>query len=439
MKIFKISLVFIFAGAQTGFAQIQVGQPIGVAGAVAGRVNALHPKTKIDRPMSSGKEVVMRDKVTTKQRGRLQVLLLDETAFTIGPNSEITIDEFDYDPFTQTGKVVANVTKGVFRLVTGKIARKKPSAMKVTLPTGTIGIRGTIAAGAIRSDDSVLVALLGPGSGNNAGERPGSIEVTNAGQSVTLTRPGFASIIRPGQAPTPPFNLSTQQLASLDTKPAAEAGAGDPEGTEKVAKKTGELGKAKTVAQATGIKQAQSAETTESTTDGAQSAANASGAFSFADLRGALASGTGLFSGVGTVTCTGTGNCSAAQTANLDLHFSVNWGTQIFGGGSGDHLAFEGGVEICAIGGVTCGPGGNVEATLPGQSFASLSGDAVFTMGSNLTTGGTNGSQFDGTTLTFTDAGTVETVLSFNPLIAPLSGESLSGEVTATCGSGACP
>lgn len=41
------------------------------------------------------------------------------------------------------GIIETTVTKGIFRFVTGKIARKKPSNMRIKVPSGGIGIRGT--------------------------------------------------------------------------------------------------------------------------------------------------------------------------------------------------------------------------------------------------------------------------------------------------------
>jgi hypothetical protein len=81
----------------------------------------------------------------------MQILLLDQTVFTIGPESELVIDEFVYDPKTNAGKLSAEITKGVFRFVSGKIAHEKPEDMNVKLPAGTLGVRGTMVAG--RVDD----------------------------------------------------------------------------------------------------------------------------------------------------------------------------------------------------------------------------------------------------------------------------------------------
>src|SRR5258708_4230703 len=96
-------------------------QRIGSAGAVAGRVQATAPAAgAVGRVIGSGQPLYLNDAVTTDAQGRLQVLLLDETVFTIGPNSSMVLDSFIYDP-NGASKLSARILKGVFRFVTGKI------------------------------------------------------------------------------------------------------------------------------------------------------------------------------------------------------------------------------------------------------------------------------------------------------------------------------
>ncbi|MFA5139694.1 MAG: FecR domain-containing protein, partial [Elusimicrobiota bacterium] len=160
-------------------AQAQELVRIGAAAAVTGRVTAVDPLEQkkgapAGRILASGKTVYHLDKIVSDGQGRLQVMLLDQTVFTLGPNTEMTLDEFVYDPFTDTGKITANVTKGVFRFVTGKVARKDPENMKIKLPVGTIGIRGTIGGG--YTDGKLgVAAFYGPGPGNDTGDKPAGL------------------------------------------------------------------------------------------------------------------------------------------------------------------------------------------------------------------------------------------------------------------------
>src|SRR5688572_32469401 len=50
----------------------------------------------------------------------------------IGPDAQLVIDKFVYDPNTKTGDLAITATKGVFRLVGGKISKTNPIDRKST-------------------------------------------------------------------------------------------------------------------------------------------------------------------------------------------------------------------------------------------------------------------------------------------------------------------
>lgn len=95
-------------------------------------------------------------KVITGSSGHIRMKLPDETTFTIGPNSDIVIDEFVYDPDSTPKTIVASVSKGVFRWVTGNV-KPDPQKMKVKLPVYTISIRGTDFEATVNPDGSGFV------------------------------------------------------------------------------------------------------------------------------------------------------------------------------------------------------------------------------------------------------------------------------------------
>jgi hypothetical protein len=99
-------------------------------------------------------------RVTTGPNGHLQIVLPDETVFTIGPNSDMVLDDFVFDTDNSAKKITADVTKGIFRWVTGKVARKDPAQMKVKLPVGDLGIRGTDFEATVAADNSGSVKLF---------------------------------------------------------------------------------------------------------------------------------------------------------------------------------------------------------------------------------------------------------------------------------------
>jgi hypothetical protein len=188
----------------------------GVSAAIQGRVELARAQAP-GRAVVSGEEIFLQDAIQSGPRSGMQILLLDETVFTIGPDSEITIDEFVYDPSTGAGKVSAAVSKGVFRFVTGRVAKQRPENMELKLPAGMLGVRGTMAAGKVdpATKASVLV-LLGEGLENDTGAPAGAIEVCNAGSCQTARRPGFAIAIGgENEPPTLPFRMPLPQLNAI--------------------------------------------------------------------------------------------------------------------------------------------------------------------------------------------------------------------------------
>ncbi len=187
---FLVSLAVLFAGPAAAAVQA------GVTAAVRGQVDLVPIVEKVKRPVASGEDIFLGDEISSQDESGMQLLLLDETVFTIGANTDLTIDAFVYDPATGEGQVTASLAKGVLRFVTGKIAQANPEDTVVNLPVGTIGIRGTIGAVVYDGVNPALVVLLGPGPRNNADARQGRLAVTTAGQTVEPDTDGLGDVYR---------------------------------------------------------------------------------------------------------------------------------------------------------------------------------------------------------------------------------------------------
>ena len=207
----------------------------GVVGAFHGTVEAVSSDGST-RVLKSGDPVYLSDRLNTESDSHLQILLMDETVLTLGPSSAITIDEFVYDPSNADGKVKASVVQGIFRVVSGKIAHKKPENMTVDLPAGSIGFRGTFVAGRSEGLRS-LVVLLGPAQ--SEGMAPGRIFVSNmvdgAEAGVEIDQKGYGTVIEGDNvAPTPAFKVSEMEIASITgalngvSEESGTAGSGQP-------------------------------------------------------------------------------------------------------------------------------------------------------------------------------------------------------------------
>ncbi len=205
----------------------------GVAAAVLGEVAVQRADGTAPAAVQSGLDMFVQDTIDTAADARLQVLLLDETVFTVGPNSSIVIDEFVYDPERGTGAVAADIARGVFRYVSGRVGESAPENVEINVPGATIGIRGTQIFGvADPSGEGFFVGLLGPAPGNDGRVRPGGFVVHNEFGETEVLRAGFGTRVAPGRAPGVPERIPLELLADLRGRVGLGGGAGGGEAGE---------------------------------------------------------------------------------------------------------------------------------------------------------------------------------------------------------------
>lgn len=75
--------------------------------------------------------------------GALGLVFNDGTILTVGPTSQVLIDEFIYHPQQGQLSFVARMAKGTATYISGRIGQTNPSAVTFATPVATIGIRGT--------------------------------------------------------------------------------------------------------------------------------------------------------------------------------------------------------------------------------------------------------------------------------------------------------
>ena len=180
---------------------------IGNIGLVVGTV-----KNQNDQILKAGDPVYFGDEIIVEDQSKSQVLLLDETVLTLGQKSSITIDEFVYDPNTENGKILTNITSGSVKVLSGKISQGNPEDLVVKTPAGTIGTRGTEFQTIVDDEGDSKVLLIGPGENNTLGLRPGAVEVFNDLGSVVLDSPFAFTEFGVNQIPAPPVTISNEQL-----------------------------------------------------------------------------------------------------------------------------------------------------------------------------------------------------------------------------------
>ena len=162
----------------------------------------------IGRTANIGDPIYLNDEIITGPDDSLQVLLSDQTVFSIGPNSVLVFDEFIYDPAgsAENASLVASVKKGSFKFISGKVSKLNPGAMKLKMPNASASIRGTTVAGRVDDDGGASILLLS-----------GAIDVFSPlteGPTELLT-PGWGTSISGGGIVAPATEFTPEQINDL--------------------------------------------------------------------------------------------------------------------------------------------------------------------------------------------------------------------------------
>ncbi len=178
------------AAAKVGVTSATDGDPLGKL------------PTGTERVLRVGVDVQANETITTKTGDRAHLMFLDGTSLTVGPDANLVIDRFVYDPQSKTGDLAITASKGVFRLVGGEIS--KTSAVVVNTPSDTIGIRGGIAMLDVNQAKTRSIFIFGF-----------SMTVGANGRIETITRPGTEVTTSFGGLPGQPALLTRGQLNTL--------------------------------------------------------------------------------------------------------------------------------------------------------------------------------------------------------------------------------
>ncbi len=186
-------------------------QLVGIVGAISGTV-----KTET-RQLKAGDKIYLNETIVAGAGSGTQILLLDQSTFTIGEDSEVVMDTFIFDPATNDGKIVASVKQGSLKVISGLISKKNPDSLTVEVPEGTLGSRGTEFQ-TIVSKGKTDTLLIGPGKNNTLGMRPGAVLVGNSLGSTLLDNPYSMTSMSKGKAPGQAKKITKNQLKKFNKK-----------------------------------------------------------------------------------------------------------------------------------------------------------------------------------------------------------------------------
>ena len=114
----------------------------------AGEIKVVRGAAHLERgserlPVRVGMPVQQADKLVTGADGNVGVTFTDNSLLSVGPDSVLVIDRYVFDSTTHAGQFDSTLSKGTLAVVSGKIVKQSPEAMRVRTPSSIMGVRGT--------------------------------------------------------------------------------------------------------------------------------------------------------------------------------------------------------------------------------------------------------------------------------------------------------
>ena len=209
-KLFLI-VSFLVLFCTSAIAQItgpKVGEVIGSMGTTWNERDGSTENT------STGYELQMNDFLQTGEDGGMIISYVDKTKFTMGPNTELIIDEFAFDTSVVPIELAMNISVNVgsFTYESGSVS-ELGGEVNINAGNATITVQGTAFSGTVDTSGKATITLL-PDSDGSVGmltvsNDAGSQTITNAFNSVTVYNNDLA--------PTPPkIETNKQNIIELD-------------------------------------------------------------------------------------------------------------------------------------------------------------------------------------------------------------------------------
>ena len=159
--------------------------PLAAKAEVIGAATAVQPDAMqtpdgaAQRPLAPGDPINLLDLLQTSASGIAIVMFNDESTLSVGPGSEVLIDEFVYDG---SGGSLSMELGGVARYIGGRISKEED--VEIETQHGTVGIRGGMVA---------IEAFQETWAANQFGV----MTCSGGGETEVITARGFACIIGP--------------------------------------------------------------------------------------------------------------------------------------------------------------------------------------------------------------------------------------------------
>ena len=93
--------------------------------------------------VGTGMEIQRADLVRTDRNGFVGLVFSDDTRISMGPSTELTVDDYLFEPVEKKLSFVLRLIRGTVSFLSGQIAKLSPESVQLVMPAATIGVRGT--------------------------------------------------------------------------------------------------------------------------------------------------------------------------------------------------------------------------------------------------------------------------------------------------------
>lgn len=140
MKAFRIILilsVFIICSS----VNVLAAQPVGIVKSVSGNVYLQNGSSSIKAIPHM--RISQGDRIVTEANSSVGLIFEDDTVVSLGPKSDMIVEEFLFNPAEKKLSFVARMVKGTFSFISGQITKLAPKQVRLETPDATLGVRGT--------------------------------------------------------------------------------------------------------------------------------------------------------------------------------------------------------------------------------------------------------------------------------------------------------
>jgi hypothetical protein len=203
----KWMMLFVFSLSLPAYAE----GVHGIFRVVKGDVKIKSAKTNSEVRARLGEKVFPKDVIITGKDARAKIVMVDNNEINVSPESQIEIQNYEYDPAAGKKDVLLNVIYGKVR---SKVEQKydgKTSKFQIKTPSAVAGVRGTdfITSFTPSNNQSQIVTFQG------------KVEFGLPGPNGTIMNPVFVTpgtqaVATGAAAPTQPTPVAKQELAKMD-------------------------------------------------------------------------------------------------------------------------------------------------------------------------------------------------------------------------------